>query len=144
MLSGLDGMFYPMTADIYYSTQTQNNMGEVVKTWNRDRTIACSAIKRNTDSRVAAMIDPQKFLEYDILVAMRMREDILQSSDSTLYYITDILVKNIKDANNMVVWKETIDKPTIFEVMSIEPMYNMFSVLDGYRALLVRSDNQDI
>lgn len=144
MFNSLDNIFYPMTADIYYSTQTQTDMGEVVKTWNKDRTISCSAVKRNTDSRIIPILDSQKFIEYDLMITMRMKEDILQSSDSTIYYLTDIIIKNIKDSKDVIVWKEAIDKPTIFEVRSIEPMYNMFSILDGYRASLIRSDNQDI
>jgi len=144
MFRSLDYMFYPMTADIYYATQTQNSMGEVTKTWEKDRTISCSAVKRNTDSRIAPTLDPQRFIEYDLMITMRMKEDILQSSDSTIYYVTDVLIKNIQDPNGVVVWKETVDDPTVFEVRTIEPMYNMFSILYGYRASLVRSDNQVI
>ena len=144
MFKSFDYMFYPMTADVYYSTQTQNSMGEIVKTWTKDRTISCSAVKRNTDSRIAPMLDSQKFIEYDLMITLRTKEDLLQSSDSTIYYVTDVLVKNIQDPNGIIVWKESVDDPTVFEIRTIEPMYNMFSGLDGYRASLIRSDKQDI
>jgi len=144
MLKSLDEIFYPMTADIYYSTQTQNDMGEVTKTWSKDRTIACSAIKRNTDSRIAVALDPEKFIEYDLFITMRTNEDILKSSDESSYRITDILVRDIKDNSGKLVWKESADESTVFEIRNVEPMFNMFSVLEGYRIALIRSDNQDI
>ena len=33
----LNNLFYPMTADIYYATSSQNGFGEMEKSWTFDR-----------------------------------------------------------------------------------------------------------
>ena len=58
MFNGINNLFYPMTADIYYATQTQNDFGEITKTWDRDRSVKCSAIKQNPNSRTPNFVNP--------------------------------------------------------------------------------------
>jgi len=141
---GLNSLFYPMSADIYYATQSQNDFGEIIKEWNKDRTIKCSAIKQNPDSKVPKFLSPDRIIEYDLSINFRTNEDILESSDDQIYNITDILVKDIKDSQGNLIWKESSAESTNFEVRSVEPMLDMFSVLMGYRIYLVRSDNQEM
>lgn len=142
--SSLNNLFYPMSADIYYATQSQNDFGEIIKDWNKDRTIKCSAIKQNPDSKVPKFLSPEQIIEYDLSVNFRTGEDILQSSDDQIYRITDILIKDIKDSKGNFVWRESLTDSTVFEVRAVEPMFDMFSVLMGYRVYLVRADDQEL
>ncbi len=42
--SNFKDMFYPMTADIYYSENKQDALGVIQKSWVYDRTVKCSII----------------------------------------------------------------------------------------------------
>lgn len=142
--SSLDDLYYPMTADVYYSTETQNDFGEITKEWNKDRSIKCAARRRSPDTRMPQYIQDQKFIEYDVDIILRTPEDVLVSSEDSLYRITNILIKDIKDSNGTLLWKESAYEGTIFELRSIEPILDMFNNLSSYRINIVRSDNQDI
>ena len=144
MFNGINNLFYPMTADIYYATQTQNDFGEITKTWDRDRSVKCSAIKENPNSRTPNFVNPSTNLEYDIVINFRTNEDIQISSDDESYRVTDILITNIKDSNGNFVWKEDRDNATVFEIRAIEPMLDISSNVMGYRIHCVRTENQDL
>ena len=144
MFNGINALFYPMTADIYYATQTQNDFGEIIKTWTKDRTIKCSAIKQNPNSRTPNYVNPSTNLEYDIVINFRTNEDIQVSSTNSSYRVTDILITNIKDTNGNIVWKETQSDPTVFELRAIEPMLDVSSVIMGYRIHCVRTESQEL
>lgn len=138
----LDDLYYPMTADVYYSTQVQNDFGEIQRTWQKDREIQCSAIKDKPNSNVGQAFNTEKFSEYDIRVALRTKDNLYASESGTLYRPTEILITNIKDPSGNVVWKESQLEPTEFEVENIEPLYNEYHNLSGYRVLLCRSNLQ--
>lgn len=138
----LNNLFYPMTADIYYPSKSQSDFGEVEKTWFKDRTINCSAIKENPQSSMRTALTSEKFLEYDIKINMRTNENIYKALDGTYYKATDILINNIKDPFGSIVWSENSVQPTNFEVDIVEPMYDPVHNVAGYRILLRRSDLQ--
>lgn len=138
----LNNLFYPMTADIYYASKTQNNFGEFARSWSLDRTINCSAIKENPKSQMRTQLTTEKFLELDLKVNMRTNENIYKSLDGTHYRPTDILVRNIKDPFGSIAWAETDTEPTNFELDTIEPMFDPVHNVAGYRILLRRSDLQ--
>ena len=138
----IGGLFYPMTADVYYSAKSQNDFGEIERSWSRDRTINCSAIKENPQSQMRTQLTSEKFLEYDIKINMRTNENIYKSVDGTYYRPTDILIRNIKDPMGSITWSESNTEPTNFEVDTIEPMYDPEHDIMGYRVLLRRSDLQ--
>jgi hypothetical protein len=140
--SGMTALFYPMTANVCYSIEDQNDFGEITKTWVNDRTIRCSAIKNEPSSGINKSVQTQAFLTYSIIIDLRTKEDILVSSDGLAYRPTEILITNIKDDNGNIIWKETIDEPTNFEVLAIEPMFDPFHKLDGNRIMLGRADLQ--
>jgi len=144
MFSGMNELFYPMSADIYYSTQSQNDFGEVVRAWSLDRKVSCSAIKQNPNSRTPNFTESDINLEYDIVVNFRTNQDIQISLSNDTYKITEILIKNIKDGSGNVVWKEDANNPTVFEVRAVEPMLDISSTTMGYRVLCVRADNQQL
>jgi hypothetical protein len=142
MFNGINNLFYPMTADIYYATQTQNDFGEITSTWFKDRTVKCSAIKQNPNSRTPTFVNTTINLEYDIVINFRTNEDIQVSSENQDYKITNILITNIKDASGTVIWKEDRDNPTVFEIRALEPMMNVSSNIMGYRIHCVRREAQ--
>ena len=57
-LGNLSAIMYPMSADIYYSTETQNDIGEIVSSWSKDRSIKCSAIKERPFSKIYRIQHP--------------------------------------------------------------------------------------
>ena len=138
----LNNLFYPMTADIYYASKTQNNFGEFARSWSLDRTINCSAITDNPKSQMRTQLTTEKFLELDLKVNMRTSENIYKSLDGTHYRPTDILVRNIKDPFGSIAWAETDTEPTNFKLDTIEPMFDPVHNVAGYRILLRRSDLQ--
>ena len=144
MFSGINELFYPMTADIYYATKEQNDFGEIIKTWEKDRSVNCSAIKQNPNSRTPNYVNPSTNLEYDIVINFRTNEDIQISSQDEDYKVTDILITNIKDANGNVIWKEDRNSPTVFEIRAIEPMMDILSNIMGYRIHCVRTETQEL
>lgn len=138
----LNNLFYPMTADIYYASKSQNEFGEMRRSWCHDRSINCSAIKENPESSMRTALTSEKFLEYDIKINMRTNENIYKSLDGTHYRPTDIIISNIQDPFGSIAWAETDTKPTNFEIDIIEPMYDPLHNVAGYRILLRRSDEQ--
>ena len=138
----LNNLFYPMTADIYYATKSQNDFGQLERTWELDRQINCSAIKENPQSQMRTQLTSDKFIEFDEKVNMRTNENIYKSLDGTHYRPTDIIVRNIKDPFGSVAWAESSTEPTNFEIDTIEPMYDPVHNVAGYRILLRRSDLQ--
>jgi len=131
-----------MTADIYYATKSQNDFGQLERTWELDRQINCSAIKENPESQMRTQLTSDKFIEFDEKVNMRTNENIYKSLDGTHYRPTDIIVRNIKDPFGSVAWAESSTEPTNFEIDTIEPMYDPVHNVAGYRILLRRSDLQ--
>lgn len=138
----LNNLFYPMTADIYYATKSQNDFGQLERTWELDRQINCSAIKENPESQMRTQLTSDKFIEFDEKVNMRTNENIYKSLDGTHYRPTDIIVRNIKDPFGSLAWAESSTEPTNFEIDTIEPMYDPVHNVAGYRILLRRSDLQ--
>lgn len=138
----MSSMMYPMIADIYYPTVEQNAIGEMERTWRFDRQIRCSAIKERPSSRMANAMQAQRFIEYDFSLDFRTDEDILISSDDEVYAVSDVVLTNIRDSAGTLVWFEKTNYPTSFEVRNIEPMFDPFHNLFGYRIYLKRSDAQ--
>lgn len=142
--NSLNDLYYPMTADVYYSTETQNDFGEIVKEWNKDRSIKCAARRRNARTNMQPYVEEAKFLEYKVDIVLRTPEDIFLSSEDNVYRITSVLIKDIKDNNGTLLWKESSTEGTVFEVNAIEPILDMFNNLSSYRINLTRSDKQEI
>lgn len=141
-VGNVNSLYYPMTADVYYAEKTQNSFGEMERTWYKDRSINCSAIKENPESQMRTAFTTEKFLEYDIKINMRTPENIFKSVDGTHYYIPDILISNIKDPFGSIAWAENDIDSTSFEIEIVEPMFDEFHNVGGYRVLLRRSDLQ--
>lgn len=141
-LGNISGIFYPMLADIYYSTETQNTLGEIVSTWSNDRTVKCSAIKERPQASIPNVLDSQKFIEYNTILDFRTPEDVLIDSEGIMHHVTELLISNISDPLGKVVWAENSSDATDFEIQNIEPMFDPFHNFEGYRIRLKRADDQ--
>lgn len=141
-VGNLKDLFFPMSADIYYPSSTQNDFGDFEHSWYKDRTISCSAIRENPSSAMRPAISSEKFLEYETRINMRTNENIFKSVDGTHYMPNQILITNIKDPYGSITWMESDIKATKFEVETVEPIFDQVHNVMGYRVLLRRSDLQ--
>ena len=137
---------YPMKADIYYPIITQNQYGQPNKEWVFDRTVVCNATTvggAGTDE-----LKPEVFLQYDVKLVARSKSDIRISGDGTNNAVSNILVTNIRNASDTLIYKETagprMGRGTIYEVGTIEPFINPFGNIEYYRMLWRRTENQAV
>ena len=137
---------YPMLGDIYYPIVGQNVYGQIKKDWVFDRTIALNAAP--VGSPQEDEVRPQFLLEYENILLGRTRKDISVSSNETQHPITNILITNIRNASNQLIYKETggerIGSGTIYEIASQEPMVGPFGNIDHFKLVLRRTDNQGV
>lgn len=137
---------YPMKADIYYPIITQNQYGQPNKEWVFDRTVVCNATTvggAGTDE-----LKPEVFLQYDGKLVARSKSDVRISGDGTNNAVSNILVTNIRNASDTLIYKETagprMGRGTIYEVGTIEPFINPFGNIEYYRMLWRRTENQAV
>jgi hypothetical protein len=142
-LSNLNDMLYPMQADINYATQTQGSLGNMINTWDLDRTLACSAIKQRATYNADYMARVHRDEENNVKVNFRSATALNISSSGARINLSDIMVTNITDALGNYIWAEPDGTAMKFEVESVEPLIDEFGIPTGYRALIMRSSNQD-
>lgn len=135
---------YPMIADIYYPIISQNSYGQPQKEWVFDRSVPLNATP--VGGAGEEEIKPEVFLQYQNKLISRCKIDIRISSNSSSNAITNILVSNIRNSANEVVYIETAGprsgKGTIYEVATFEPFIGPFGNIEYYKILLRRSENQ--
>jgi hypothetical protein len=137
---------YPMKADIYYPIITQNSYGQANKEWVFDRTISCNATPVGGAGDVE--LKPEVFLQYDGKLIARSRSDLRTSSNDENNAITNILITNIRSANDTTIYKETAGprngRGTIYEVGTLEPFVGPFGDIEYYKMLWRRTENQTV
>lgn len=137
---------YPMKADIYYPIITQNDYGQPNKNWVFDRTVACNATP--VGGAGTEEIKPEVFLQYKDKLVARSKLDLRISASNQLNAETNILITNIRSANDLLIYKETAGpragKGTIYEVGTLEPFIGPFGDIEYYKMLWRRSENQDV
>jgi hypothetical protein len=142
-VSNLHDIFYPMTAELYYSESKQNALGIVEKNWVYDRTIKCSIISAMSDKTITGEIkNTSSSFKYDSEVVLRTNSDIQEKHNGTIYPITEILITNVKDPSGRLVWREKNDKGSQFELKTFVPSYNYSHNVEFYRGYLSRSTKQ--
>jgi len=135
-----------MKADIYFPILQQGDYGQPKKDWVYDRTIICNATPvgglGNED------IKPEAFLQYENKLIVRTKNDPRVSSNNANNAITNILVTNIRDAGDVVIYRETAGprsgKGTIYEVATVEPFTGPFGSVEYYKMLWRRTENQTV
>jgi hypothetical protein len=138
-------LMYPMKADLYYPLVTQNKYGQPTKEWVFDRTISLNA--SFVGSQGSEDIKPQMILTNDNKLISRIKSDIRVSSHEKNNGITNILLSNIRDQNDNLIYKETSGprsgRGTIYEVATLDPFFGPFRDIEYYKVLLRRSENQE-
>ena len=137
---------YPMKADIYYPMITQNNYGQANKEWVFDRTIILNATpfsSMRTDS-----IQPDMFLQLKDKLVCRSKSDIRISSASSTNALSNIILTNIRDQADNLIYLETAGprngRGTIYEVALLDPYVNGFKRIEFYKFHLRRTENQAV
>jgi len=143
--SGTDFM-YPMCAEVFTPIVQQSAYGNVAKEWMVDRKIACSFTPAGSAFKEEVM--PNIDLTKDTILLGRARHDLRISSLEKLNSITNVVVSNIKDQTGKDIYLETsgprAGRSTIFEIATIQPFVNPFGVVDHYKIVLRRSENQGV
>jgi hypothetical protein len=133
-----------MKADIYYPIITQNSYGQPNKEWVLDRTIACNATA--VGGAGTEELKPEVFLQYKDKLVARSRSDIRISSLQDNNAVTNILITNIRTADDSLIYIETAGsrsgRGTIYEVATIEPFINPFGQIEYYKMVWRRTENQ--
>jgi hypothetical protein len=137
---------YPMMADIYYPVISQTDYGQATKKWVLDRTIILNATPVGGAGQED--IKPEIFLQYDNKLVGRVKEDPRISTSNGSNAITNILVANIRNAQEVLIYKETAGvragRGTIYELGTVEPFTGPFGSIEYYKMLLRRAENQTV
>lgn len=137
---------YPMKADIYYPVITQTDYGQATKKWVLDRVIILNATPVGGAGQED--IKPEIFLQYENKLVSRIKEDPRISTSNGSNAITNILIANIRNAQDDLIYKETAGvragRGTIYELGTVEPMTGPFGSVDYYKMLLRRAENQTV
>jgi hypothetical protein len=135
---------FPMLADVYYPIVEQGAYGNVKKNWVLDRTIACQFNKAGTANKEE--IRPEVKLLLDSSLVGRVKTDIRFSSEDERNALTNIVITNVRDKNDNVIYLETSGprsgQPTIFEIATFEPLVGPFGNIEHYKLVIKRSENQ--
>jgi hypothetical protein len=137
---------YPMKADLYYATMKQSEYGQPKKTWIFDRSIVCNATPLGGASKEE--IKPEIFLQNNGQLIARTKTDPRTSSQESNSAITNILVTNIRNASDVVIYRETAGprsgRATIYEFATVEPFVGPFGDIQYYKILWRRAENQSV
>jgi hypothetical protein len=140
---GLADIYYPMTAEIYYAENKQDELGVIQKTWVFDRVVKCSAISSMSDKTLTGELkNSGPIFQYNSDVLFRTNENIQKKKNGTVFPITEILITNIKDSAGTTVWLEKNNKSTQYEIRTLAPSYNAFHEVEFYRGYIARSGKQ--
>lgn len=137
---------YPMKADIYFPILTQGEYGQPKKDWVYDRTVICNATP--VGGLGTEDIKPEAFLQYENKLIARTQNDPRLSSNNANNATTNILVTNVRDASDNIIYKETAGprsgRGTIYEIATVEPFTGPFGSVEYYKMLWRRTENQTV
>jgi len=137
---------FPMLADIYHPTMEQSAYGGISKTWMLDRTVAGNFIPAGAETKEELVVNID--LTQESLILARVKTDLRISEREDNNALTSILITNIRDIDNNVIYYETAgareNDPTIYEIATQQPFIGPFGKIEYYRLVLRRSDNQGV
>lgn len=137
---------YPMKADLYYPVITQTQYGQATRQWSYDRTVVINAT--SVGGAGTEQIKPEAFLQYENKLIARTKTDPRTSSVNNDNAISNILITNIRNSNDDIIYKETAGprygRGTIYEVATVEPFTGPFGSVEFFKLLLRRTENQTI
>ena len=139
-------VIFPMKANIYFPIISQGEYGQPKKDWVYDRTITCNATPVGGAGQES--IKPESFLQYKDILIGRTKNDPRVSSHNSNNAVTNILLTNIRTANDYPIYKETAGvrsgRSTIYEVATVEPFIGPFQEIEYYKMVLRRAENQTV
>lgn len=146
MLCDSPDIIFPMKADIYFPIITQGEYGQPKKDWVFDRTITCNAA--SVGGAGEEVVKPESFLQYKDKLIARTKNDPRISTNQSTNAVTNILITNIRTADDMVIYKETAGvragRATIYEVATVEPYIGPFGSTEFFKMLWRRAENQTV
>lgn len=144
MLCESTDFVYPLLVDIYYPVVEQGAYGNVKKQWILDRSIACNFSSFGTAGKEE--VTPNVNITKDTVLLGRVKSDIRIGFNNSRNAITNVLLTNIRTAQQDAVYMETSGprdgRSTIFEVATLEPIIGPFGSVEYHKVILRRSENQ--
>lgn len=137
---------YPMKADIYYPIVSQGAYGDIKRTWVFDKTVACNF--GPAGSAGVEDVKPNVNITTKNELIGRTRKDIRFGDQDGKYYITNVILTNIRTSNDNSIYNETAGprsgKPTMFEITKLDPILGAFGEVEYYKLVICRSENQAV
>jgi hypothetical protein len=144
MLCESTDFVYPLLADIYYPVVEQGAYGNVKKQWILDRSVACNFAPFGRAAKEE--VTPNVNITKENILLGRVRADIRFGSNNSRNAITNVLVTNIRTAQNDPIYIETSGprdgRSTIYEIATTEAIVGPFGNVEYHKVVLRRSENQ--
>ena len=135
---------FPMQASVYHPIVEQGDFGAKKKQWVLDRIFACSFSAGG--SAFKEEVKPNVNITQNSILIGRAKSDLRISSRENKNSLTNILITDIKDQEGNLVYMETSGprsgKGTLFEIATYEPFVGPFGVVESYKLVIRRSENQ--
>jgi hypothetical protein len=135
---------YPLLVDVYYPVVEQGAYGNVKKQWILDRSIACNFASFGRAGKEEVV--PNVNITKDNILLGRVRSDIRVSLNNSRNAVTNVLLTNIRTAQQDAVYVETSGarngRSTIFEIATLEPVIGPFGSVEYHKVVIKRSENQ--
>jgi hypothetical protein len=148
--SKLTDLLFPMTAEIYYAQTTQQDYGNISKSWVFDRSVNCSMISDLSNKSFSGELRTKggDFI-YESNAFFRTPEDLRKDSSGTYHPITAIAITNIKDPAGNDVWINGQNLTnsagaikTKYELKTIIPTFDYNHNLRHFRIFISKSQIQ--
>lgn len=135
---------FPLQASVYHPIVEQGDFGAIKKQWILDRTFACTF--SSGGSAFKEEVKPNVNITQNSILVGRTKSDIRMSSRDNKNSLTNILITDIRDQEGNLVYMETSGprsgKGTLFEIATYEPFVGPFGVVESYKVVIRRSENQ--
>jgi len=135
---------FPMQGSVYHPIVEQGDFGAIKKQWILDRVFACSFSSGGTSFKEE--VKPNVNITQNSILIGRSKSDLRISSRDNKNSLTNILITDIKDQEGNLIYIETSGprsgKGTLFEIATYEPFVGPFGVVESYKLVIRRSENQ--
>jgi hypothetical protein len=135
---------FPLQASVYHPIVEQGDFGAIKKQWVLDRTFACTF--SSGGSAFKEEVKPNVNITQNSVLVGRTKSDLRISSRDNKNSLTNILITDIRDQEGNLVYMETSGprsgKGTLFEIATYEPFVGPFGVVESYKVVIRRSENQ--
>lgn len=138
--------FMPLSGEVYYSVESQNELGGVEKVWTIDHSIQMS-LSMSTNYK-DQQVQPDQMMWFQDSLNGRSIKDPRVDSGSSYHATTNVLITNIRDSKGNEVYIEPagqrVGLSTIYELAGCMPHNGPFGVSDYFKIVLKRSDDQEL